>query len=147
MQKSLSLLPTAPAHLTLGQIAARRGDRSQAIEHYRVVAQGEGEVALQAQSNLVRLDVSQNPGNYVQKRCDPGSDGNLVVSVRNATQLPLRNIVVQVTYSEGAAQRQMERRLNGTLAAGEVASVATGLGPYAAGSSCPAVVSQAQVAE
>lgn len=147
LEKSLTLLPTAPAHLTLGQIAARRGDRSRAIEHYRVVAQGEGDVAQQAQSDLVRLDVGENPGNYVQKRCDPGSDGNLVVSVRNATQLPLRNIAILVTYNDGSLQRQMERRVSGTLAAGAVASVATGLGPYAAGSACPVVISNAQVAE
>lgn len=147
LEKSLAFLPTAPAHLALGEIAARRGDRAAAMEHYRVVAQGQGEAAQQAQSEMARLDIGQNPGNYVQRRCDPGSDGNLVVSVRNATSLPLRNIVVAVEYTAGGAVRQLERRVSGTLAAGEVASVATGLGPYAAGSQCPATVTGAEIAE
>lgn len=147
LEKSLTLLPTAPAHLTLGQIAARRGDRATAIAHYRVVAEGQGEVAQQAQGDLVRLDVGENPGNYVQKRCDPDAQGMLVVSVRNATQLPLRNVVVAIEYNDGGLRRQMERRVSGTLAPAAVASVATGLGPYTAGSACPVVISSAQVAE
>ncbi len=147
LEKSLTMLPTAPAHMVLGQIASRRGNRSKAIEHYRVVAEGQGEIAQQAQSDLVRLDIGENPGNYVQRRCDPDADNKLVVSVRNATQIALRNIVVVIEYNDGGTSRQMERRLSGTLAAGEVASVATGLGPYTAGSNCPAAVANAQPAD
>jgi predicted Zn-dependent protease len=147
LEKSLTLLPTAPAHLTLGQIAAKRGNRAKAIEHYRVVAEGQGEIAQQAQADLVRLDVGENPGNYVQRRCDPDAEGKLVVSVRNATQVALRNVVVLIEYNDGGLRRQMERRVSGTLSPGAVASVATGLGPYTAGSNCPAVVSHAQAVD
>lgn len=147
LEKSLTLLPTAPAHLMLGDIAARRGDRSKAIGHYRVVAEGQGEVAQQAQADLVRLDIGENPGNYVQKRCDAGNDGNLVVSVRNATQLALTNVVVVVEYNQGGAARQMQQTVAGRLDPGEIASLATGLGPYTNGSACPAAVASAQVAE
>ncbi|HEX2139671.1 MAG TPA: M48 family metalloprotease, partial [Woeseiaceae bacterium] len=52
LQKSLTLLPTAPAHFTLGNIAAERGNRAAAIEHYKVVAGGQGEMAEAARASL-----------------------------------------------------------------------------------------------
>ncbi|MDZ7644655.1 MAG: hypothetical protein U5K76_10795 [Woeseiaceae bacterium] len=126
LEQSLEFLPTASAHLMLGEIAARRGNRDEAIAHFRIVAQSEGDAAEQARASLVRLDIDRNPGNYVERRCDPGEGGNLVVSVRNATPLPLRNVVISVAYGQA---RQLERRLAGTLDPGEIARVDTGLGP------------------
>ncbi|NNE61633.1 MAG: M48 family metalloprotease, partial [Woeseia sp.] len=141
LEKSLTLLPTGPAHLMLGDIAARRGNNAKALEHYKVVAQGEGEVAQRAQTSMTRLDIGQNPGNYIQNRCDPDGSGNLVVSVRNATQLAVRGVVVAVQYNDNAGRvRQVQKAINQTLSPGEIASVNTGLAPYAAGSGCPVAV-------
>lgn len=148
LRKSLEYLPTGNAHYVLGNIAAERGDRAAAIEHYRVVAGGQGELAQAAQASLIRLDLSRNPGSYLQTRCDPDRNGNLVVSIRNATPVPVTDVVVSMQIrGEAGVPRRLDRQLNGTLAAGQVASVPTGLGPYTPGSGCPAEVTHARVAE
>lgn len=147
LEKSLTLLPTAPAHYTLGTIAANRGNRAAALEHFRVVAEGQGDIAQAAQVQVVKLDIAENPAAYVQHACSAGSDGNLVVSVRNATSLPLSGITVLVQYNQGGGVRRLERRVSQTLGSGQVASIATGLGPYAPGSACPVAVTAARVAQ
>jgi predicted Zn-dependent protease len=145
---SIELLPTGPAHYALGRIAARRGDKASAIEHYKLVAGGQGKVAQAASAELVRLDIADNPGNYVLKRCDPDSSGNLVVSVKNNTSVDITGVRVAVQYTDnGGVQRRLDRSIGGTIAPGKIASVSTGLGPYIAGSNCPATVIAARVVE
>lgn len=148
LNTSVAMLPTAPAHYALGKIAARRGDRATAVEHYRLVAGGQGEVAQAASTDLVKLDLADNPGNYVLKRCDPDSGGNLVVSVKNDTPLAITGVTIAVTYIDNSgSQRQLNRSIAGLIGSGKVASVNTGIGPYTAGSQCPATVVAARVAE
>lgn len=146
LSKSLEYLPTAPAHFALGEIASKQGNRAAAIQHYRAVAGGQGEMAEAAYSSIVRLDIAENPGTYVQKRCDADAEGKLVVSIRNETSVPIGNIAFTIQYSEGGAPRRVERRVNGNLAAGQVVSIRTGLGPYTIASGCPVEITRAQVA-
>ena len=69
LEKSNELFPTAIAHYSLGNIAAKQGDKAEAIEHYTMVAGGQGEIADAAKVALVRLDLEDNPGKYIQVRC------------------------------------------------------------------------------
>lgn len=148
LERSLALLPTAPAHYVLGNISLERGDRAAAIEHYRVVAGGKGEMAEAARSSLIRLDLAQNPAAYVQTRCDADANRELVVSLRNATPVPITDIRVAVQFREQTgAPRVVERRLGGVLGPGEVVSLRTGLGPYVQGSGCPVQITGARAAE
>lgn len=148
LEISVDMLPTAPAHYALGRIAARRGDKASALEHYKLVAGGQGEVAQSASADLVRLDIADNPGNYVLKRCDPDGSGNLVVSVKNNTSIEIRNVTIAVQYTDNTGiQRRIDQSISGRIGPGKIASVNTGLGPYTAGSNCPAIVIAAQVAE
>ncbi len=148
LNSSIEMLPTAPAHYALGRIAARRGDKVTAIEHYKLVAGGQGEVAQAANAYLVRLDIADNPGNYILKRCDPDTSGNLVVSVKNNTPVDITSVSIAVQYTDDTGrQRRLDRSISGRIAPGELASVSTGLGPYQAGSNCPATVISARVAE
>jgi tetratricopeptide (TPR) repeat protein len=149
LEISIEMLPTAPAHYALGRIAARRGDKATAMEHYRLVASGsQGEVAQAASADLVRLDLSDNPSKYLLKRCDPDSSGNLVVSVKNNTSLAITGVSIVVYYSASTgSQQRINRNISGVIGPGKVVSVNTGLGPYAAGSNCPATVTAARLAE
>jgi predicted Zn-dependent protease len=149
LEISIEMLPTAPAHYALGRIAARRGDKATAMEHYRLVASGgQGEVAQAASADLARLDITDNPSNYLLKRCDPDSSGNLVVSVKNNTSLQITGVSIVVQYTDNAGmQQRIDRNISGVIGPGKVASVNTGLGPYTAGSNCPATVISARVAE
>jgi predicted Zn-dependent protease len=148
LERSLALLETGPAHYALGNIAEKRGDRSAAMAHYEAAAGGSGQVANAAQSRFARLDIVNQPGNYVQRRCDADANGNLIVSVRNGTNLTLEGISVVVGFTDRDGRpRRLERSINRRLGPGEIASVDTGLGPYLPGSQCPAAVLSARVVE
>lgn len=148
LERSMELLPTAPARYALGNIAAKRGETAKAIGHYQALAGGQGEMAAAARNNLVRLDIGNNPATYVLRRCDPDNNGNLVVSVKNGTSVPLDRIRIAIDYTDGAGRlRRIERRIDRRLGPEQVATVETGLGPYAAGSNCPATITSARVAE
>ncbi len=148
LERSIELLPTAPAHYALGGIAEQRGNRSEAVRHYRVVAEAGGEYGKAANGALAKLELPTNPGAYLSRRCDPDAKGNLVVSVRNDTSVPVTGVQIVVQYADAAGRQQQRReQIRGQIAPGQIASVNTGLGPYAAGSDCPAAVVAAQVAE
>ncbi|MHC4230865.1 MAG: hypothetical protein ACYSW0_25800, partial [Planctomycetota bacterium] len=138
----------AAAHYALGDITARRGNKAAAIEHYTLVAKGQGEIAQSAHVALVKLDLADNPAKYLPKRCDPDSSGNLVVSVKNNTPLAITGVRITIPYTDNTGiQRRIDRSISGSVQPGQIASVATGLGPYTAGSQCPATVTAARVAE
>ena len=148
LEKSIELLPTAPAHYALGGIAQERGNLPEAIEHYKVVAGAGGDYGKAATAALVKLELPSNPGAYVSRRCDPDANGKLVVSVRNDTSVQLTGVQVVVQYAD-AAGRQLQQRydVRGQIPPGQIANVNTGLGPYTSGSDCPATVTAAQIAE
>lgn len=147
LERSLELLPTAPAHYTLASIKAERGNTAEAIEHYKVVAKGGGEYGTAATTKLARLELPSNPAAYVPRRCDAGSDGNLVVSVKNETSLPIKGVQVLVDYTDSAGRaKQLRRNVGGRIAPGHIARVDTGLGPYSGGN-CPAKVIAAKIDE
>lgn len=147
LEKSLTYLPTAPAHMALGRIAAEHGDRAVAIRHFKTVAGGSGEIAQAARASLVRLDLAQNPGAYLQKGCDADANGNLVILVKNLTSVPIADVGLAVQFRDGQGNlRRIDRRIRGRIPPGKVVSVATGLGPYTAASGCPVAITSARVA-
>ena len=148
LERSLQLLPTAPAHYALGDIAKQRGDTSAAIQHYKVVAKGGGEYGKAAIGELARLEMPSNPSAYIPTACSADGSGKLVVSIRNDTTVDVTGIQVGVAYTDSQGRQQQQRfAIRGQVAPGKVASVNTGMGPYTAGSSCPAQVVAARVAE
>lgn len=148
LERSIELLPTAPAHFALGDIAMARGNVPEAVEHYRIVAKGGGEYGKAATTALAKIEMPTNPGAYLSRRCDADSRGNLVVSVKNETSLSVRDVVFVVQYTDSAGrQQQVRQAVPGSIAPGQVASVNTGLGPYTAGASCPAQVVAARIDE
>ena len=148
LEKSNSLLPTSVAYFSLGRIAAAEGDDEAAIEHFEKIAGGKGDVAVAANTELAKLDISRNPHKYVLKRCDAGSNGNLVVSVKNNISLAIDNVgfVVEITDSNGR-QRNETRKIAAIIEPGEVSSIDTRLGPYTDSSRCPVRISSARIAE
>ena len=147
LENSLQLLPTAPAHYTLGTIREEQGDAAAAAEHYKVVAKGGGDIGKAAAGRLARMELPSQPGNYVSRRCDVGTNGRLIVSIRNDAAIAIRDVQVIVEYADTAGrQQQLRRNIGGRLEPGEVASADTGLGPYT-GTDCPVRVVAARVAE
>ena len=95
----------------------------------------------------MRLELPSQPGNYVVRRCDAGTNGRLIVSVRNDAPVAVRDVQVLVDFTDSAGRpQQLRRNVGGVLQPGEVASADTGLGPYT-GPDCPVTVVAASVAE
>jgi len=148
LERSLKLLPTAPAHLALGDLARQRGDMPGAIEHYRVAATSGGELGQKAAGRLARLELPSNPSAYIASACSEDRYGNLVVSIRNDSPLDVYGVEVAMSYVDDDG-RQRERRLDfgERLSPGKVASANTGMKFYGAVSSCPVRVVAARVDE
>jgi len=147
LNRSIELLPTAPAYFALGNIAEERGNIPVAIGHYKVVAKSGDEYGKAATAALVRLDLSTNPGAYIARGCDADGSGNLIVSVRNDTTVVITGVRVAVSYSDAsdrAAKRQ--HSVGGQISPGQIARVNTGMGPYSPGSGCPVEVVAAEIA-
>jgi len=147
LEHSLELLPTAPAHFTLGEIKEERGDIEAAIQHYKVVAKSGGEYGKVATEAVVRLELSSQPSSYLAAACGDDGSGQVVVQIRNETPLPVTGVQALFQYVDvSGTQRQRSQRFSGIIAPGKIASVRTGLAPHA-GSSCAAKVTAAEVAE
>jgi tetratricopeptide (TPR) repeat protein len=147
LEKSNELFPTAIAHNALGNIAAKQGRKNEAIEHYKVVAGGQGEVAESALESLVRLDLAANPDKYLQVRCFQDSNGNLGVSVGNGTPLAVRGVRFVVQYQDSLGTQRREGSISVQIPPGKSVSASTGIGPYTNGSSCPVEITAAQIVE
>jgi len=108
LEKSNELFPTAIAHNALGNIAAKQGRKNEAIEHYKVVAGSQGEVAESALESLVRLDLADNPDKYLQVRCSQNSNGSLGVSVGHRSTLAVGCVRLVVQYHDPLGTQRRE---------------------------------------
>lgn len=55
LEASNQLLPTAPAHYGLGQLAEQSGERGRAVRHYRIAGESDSEVGKRARAALTAL--------------------------------------------------------------------------------------------
>ena len=148
LRASVRLLPTAPGHFALGEMAYAQGRAAEAIEHFRVVAQSGGDYGKAAQDKLVRIELPENPGSYIAKRCAADDDGNLVVLLQNQTSVQVGGVRLAVRYTgvDGARQ-QRQFQVRERISPGQVVRVETGMGPFSAGGQCPADVVAANIVE
>ena len=148
LERSNELFPTAVAHFSLGNIEAKRGNTDQAIEHYTMVAGGQGEIANAARDALVRLDLEKNPGKYLRMGCYADSSNQLVVAIANTTSVAISDIRFTVQYRDAAGvTRNLEESIRGPIAAGQRGDRRTSLGPYTQGSNCPVRLTAARIAD
>ena len=144
LERSQQLLPTAPAHLALGDIKASKGQRAEAVEHYRIVAKSGGDIGKVAYERLVYLDLEAQPAAYIASACGTDSGGQIAVQVRNDTPVAVTDVEVRFQYVDsGGVQQQRSQSYSGTLDPGKVATVRTGLTAYPS-TPCEVVVSRAR---
>ncbi len=147
LERSLEYLPTAPAHLVLGDIKAQRGLVDEAIKHYKVVAKGGGDIGKAAYERLVYLDLPKQPASYVASACGADANGQLSIQVRNDTPVAVTDVQVQIRYVDAAgAEQQRAQSFSGALEPGKVVTARTGLTAYPS-TRCEAVVSRARPAD
>jgi len=129
--QSAKLLPTAPAAYYLGELAKGRGDTQKAMQYYQAAASSQSEIGQAAAGELVRMDLPQNPGNYVATTGQLDPTGRVVMVVQNRAPIPLSNILVTPVLVNAAGQvvrTASTIRINQTLASGQQVAVDAGIG-------------------
>lgn len=129
-EASLALLPTADAWYGLGRIAEARGNPTTALEHYVRAAESSGRAGSAAREAAIRIDLPDNPDQYLSLRTGSDADGRLLVEISNPTPHAVDQLVVAISYVSGGQVRQTTRRFDNTIAAGGSARLSTGLGPF-----------------
>ena len=147
LETSVKLLPTGAAYLALGHIASRARNFDAAKQYYAAASSSEGQIGQAASLELMRLELPQNPGKYIRAQAGLDSRGMLVVAIGNPTQVPVNGLSVVVQYADAEGRlREVQRNFNGTLAAGQQAQVATGLGPFQSADQFRVAVASARIA-
>ena len=144
LETSVSILPTAEAYYGLGLIAEQRGNRAAALERYALAAQSSSEVGQAARDRAVRLDLPQNPGQYLQVRTGLDGQQRLVIEVGNPTGVPVADVAVAIRYAVDGSVRQSDQRI-ARLPAGAAQRIATGLGPFASANAYEVAIVSARV--
>lgn len=130
LKKSAQLLPTAPAAYYLGSIARERGDRNGAMEYFRAAASSNSQIGQMAAAEFVRMDLPQNPGNYVATSGQLDSAGRPLLVIQNKSPVALTNIQVTpvLVDANGTVARQgTPVRVTRTLKSGEQVAADAGL--------------------
>lgn len=96
LARANALLPTAPGHALLGQIAEGRGQTDVALKHYQVAAGSNSEIGKEASARAVKIDLPRNPSKYIQSGPVADSRGAVYAVVQNATSVPIGRVQVRV---------------------------------------------------
>jgi predicted Zn-dependent protease len=105
LKRANELLPTAPGHALLGDIAEGRGDIDGALKHYQIAASSNSEIGKQANEHAVKLDLPRNPSKYIRSGAQADSAGNLFAVVENGTTLPVSRVQVRVVKYDAKTGR------------------------------------------
>ena len=109
LKRANELLPTAPGHALLGEIAEGRGQTDLALQHYQVAASSNSEIGKQATARAMRLDFPRNPGKYLKSGVLADNRGNLFAVVQNAAALPIEGVQVRVVKHDAQTGRAVSQ--------------------------------------
>jgi predicted Zn-dependent protease len=131
LEKSVSLLPTAIAYNSLGNIAMQRGDTYKAKEYFSIAAASQSDAGRHALHSLVRLDLPQNPGNYITARALLDENGYLVARITNTSPLPVYNVLLRIVHRDSKGRHSMKTQfIPQPIAADSSVNLPLGIGPF-----------------
>lgn len=129
LKKANTLLPTAPGHDLLGQIAEGRGDVDNAFQHYKLAASSNSDIGKQAAMRAMRIDLPRNPASYLPAAAVADYRGYVYATVQNNSSVPLARVQLRMlrydTYGRVMEQTRSMLIQDG-IAPGKRGSVATG---------------------
>ncbi len=132
LEHSTKLLPTAPALNALGKSSLAQGDREQAKQYFAAAAESRSQPGQEAAASLVRLDLPDNPQQYLKVRLGLDRRNYLLAEVVNGTPLAVTDVeIVVLVIDSSGHRRQIPVRLPGRIDSRQAARVATGIGPFA----------------
>ncbi len=130
LEQSVKRLPTAPAMKALGDIALARGNQQEAKAFYRNAANSKSAEGKEALASLVRLDLPDNPQNYLHVRLGFNSEKYLVAQVENPTAETVTDVAVAIVFNDASGRRQQVQVMApGKIGPGGSILVSTGIGP------------------
>jgi len=105
LNRANELLPTAPGHALLGQLAEERGDINGALQHYQVAATSNSDIGKEAVARAVKIDLPRNPGKYIQAGAQADNAGNVYAVVQNGTSVAISRVAVRVVKYDATTGR------------------------------------------
>ena len=131
LEKSVALLPTAVAHLALGDEVLKLNDRESAKQHFALAAQSESEIGKRAMLQLARLDLAEHPEKYIGVDAARDARGYLTVSVQNRSPVKIKNLKIAVALFNNTGQIALQDSLTlaAVLAPRESITESTRVGP------------------
>ena len=124
LQRSITLLPTADAHALMGDAARLTNDKQGAKASYILAAKSGGATGKSAYSELLKMDLTSNPGDYLGVKTGITERGTLAVQINNSTPEAIAGI--EVTFVLKSTGKGMKRRLRAALPAGKSTVLDTG---------------------
>ena len=98
-----------------------------------------------ARDAVVRLDMPNNPGAYLQIASGLNNNGRLEIRLGNPTSLAVADIGLLIRFADGRGALQTRRlSLDGTLPAGETQQFSTRLGPFPSEQAYEVVIERAR---
>jgi predicted Zn-dependent protease len=105
LEKSITLLPTAPAYHALGSIAEKENNLVAAKEYYGKAAGSKSDAGEKSALAYTRLDLPSNPARYIAYQGGSDRAGNVVVNLQNRSLLTVKNLLLTVNlYSDSGNQ-------------------------------------------
>ncbi|MFW5439825.1 MAG: M48 family metalloprotease [Methylophilaceae bacterium] len=109
LKRANELLPTAPGHALLGEIAEERGQTDLALKHYQVAASSNSPIGKQATERATRLDFPRNPGKYLKSGVLADNRGTLFAVVQNSAAMPIEGVQVRVIKYDAKTGRAVSQ--------------------------------------
>jgi len=129
LEKSVELLPTAIAYNALGRLELASGSRNQAKHYFEQAAGSRSPAGIAAATELMRLDLPDNPSRYLQTTLQRLKDGEVIAVIQNQTKMAVRNVGIGVGLRApgGRLSNVTRHSVWGVIRPGEVARVRVGI--------------------
>ncbi len=130
LEKSVSLLPTAPALNRLGLLFLDNGDRMKAKQYFLKASSSTSQAGKDARRAFIRLDLEETPHKYLRLNFGLDKGNYLLVQVTNTTEQVVDDVSFLIRFTDsGRHPRELQLMLSGPLGGKDKKLVATGIGP------------------
>lgn len=127
LERSNQLLPTAIANSTLGNMSLAAGERTQAKEYFSLAMNGQGKVATEAERQFVKLDLADNPMQYMRARAFLSDSLELRAEIGNGTNYPVHSVQVEFSIMKNGERVSKSGLLNGLIPANFLGEITSGM--------------------
>jgi len=130
LETSNKILPTPNAQKALGDLSLTQGNKSAALQYYQSAAASGTDIGQSAMASMARLDLEDNPGNYLKTRLVLGNQRTVNILVQNASPVEVTGVEVVAAYFDQYGKQvsgQKRFRMRGALKPGQQGAIETGI--------------------